>query len=415
MHNYGDRIYLGIDLGTSSVGWAVTDENYCIRRAKGKDLWGVRLFDEAKPSVERRTYRTSRRRGQREKARISMLKGYFEEEINKIDPGFFVRLEESKYHFEDRSENNHQRYAIFNDDNYTDEDFYKEYPTVFHLRKRLIESKQPMDVRMVYLALLNMYKHRGNFLNSSLDSDSDEINMEDAWKEFVDTAELFGITFDENTDHHEIEKILSEKGVSKSRISEKLCEYLQVKKADKAKYEIVLLICGRSGKLVNIYGNDVVGEENKTFSFSFRDSTYEEKENEAVNILGDEYFELIRAAKVVHDIGLLANILKGEKYLTFARVEAYENHKKDLKLLKDVLRKYSMDDYNKMFRDMVPGSYSAYVGSVNSDQKIRRNGYKSAEKDSLALYKMIKGMLAKYPQDDEDVKTIIDVVTKSVG
>lgn len=407
MHNYGDKIYLGIDLGTSSVGWAVTDENYCIRRAKGKDLWGVRLFDEAKPSVERRTYRTSRRRGQREKARISMLKGYFEEEINKIDPGFFVRLEESKYHFEDRSENNHQRYAIFNDDNYTDEDFYKEYPTVFHLRKRLIESKQPMDVRMVYLALLNMYKHRGNFLNSSLDSDSDEINMEDAWKEFVDTAELFGITFDENTDHHEIEKILSEKGVSKSRISEKLCEYLQVKKADKAKYEIVLLICGRSGKLVNIYGNDVVGEENKTFSFSFRDSTYEEKENEAVNILGDEYFELIRAAKVVHDIGLLANILKGEKYLTFARVEAYENHKKDLKLLKDVLRKYSMDDYNKMFRDMVPGSYSAYVGSVNSDQKIRRNGYKSAEKDSLVLYKMIKGMLAKYPQDDEDVKTIL--------
>ena len=407
MHNYGDRIYLGIDLGTSSVGWAVTDENYCIRRAKGKDLWGVRLFDEAKPSVERRTYRTSRRRGQREKARISMLKGYFEEEINKIDPGFFVRLEESKYHFEDRSENNHQRYAIFNDDNYTDEDFYKEYPTVFHLRKRLIESKQPMDVRMVYLALLNMYKHRGNFLNSSLDSDSDEINMEDAWKEFVDTAELFGITFDENTDHHEIEKILSEKGVSKSRISEKLCEYLQVKKADKAKYEIVLLICGRSGKLVNIYGNDVVGEENKTFSFSFRDSTYEEKENEAVNILGDEYFELIRAAKVVHDIGLLANILKGEKYLTFARVEAYENHKKDLKLLKDVLRKYSMDDYNKMFREMVPGSYSAYVGSVNSDQKIRRNGYKSAEKDSTALYKMIKGMLAKYPQEDEDVKTIL--------
>ena len=113
MHNYGDKIYLGIDLGTSSVGWAVTDENYCIRRAKGKDLWGVRLFDEAKPSVERRTYRTSRRRGQREKARISMLKGYFEEEINKIDPGFFVRLEESKYHFEDRSENNQQRYESF--------------------------------------------------------------------------------------------------------------------------------------------------------------------------------------------------------------------------------------------------------------------------------------------------------------
>lgn len=86
MRNYGDKIYLGLDLGTSSVGWAVTDENYNLRRAKGKDLWGSRLFDEAKPSVERRTHRTSRRRAQREKARISMLRGYFEEEINKIDP-----------------------------------------------------------------------------------------------------------------------------------------------------------------------------------------------------------------------------------------------------------------------------------------------------------------------------------------
>lgn len=189
MHNYGEKNYLGLDLGTSSVGWAVTDENYNLRRAKGKDLWGARLFDEAQPSVERRTHRTSRRRAQREKARISMLRGYFEKEINKIDAGFFVRLEESKYHFEDRSENNQQRYAIFNDDNYTDEDFYKEYPTVFHLRKRLIESKQPMDVRMVYLALLNMYKHRGNFLNSSLDSD--EINMGEAWQEFIDANDKF--------------------------------------------------------------------------------------------------------------------------------------------------------------------------------------------------------------------------------
>ena len=405
LHNYGEKNYLGLDLGTSSVGWAVTDENYNLRRAKGKDLWGARLFDEAQPSVERRTHRTSRRRAQREKARISMLRGYFEKEINKIDAGFFVRLEESKYHFEDRSENNQQRYAIFNDDNYTDEDFYKEYPTVFHLRKRLIESKQPMDVRMVYLALLNMYKHRGNFLNSSLDSD--EINMGEAWQEFIDATELFGITFEGDINHKEVEKILSEKGISKSRISEKLCKYLQVKKSDKAKYEIILLICGRSGKLINIYGNDIVGEESKTFSFSFRDSNYEEKESEAINILGDEYFELIRAAKAVHDIGLLANILKGEKYLTFARVESYDNHKKDLELLKKVLKKYSMDDYDKMFRDMLPGSYSAYVGSVNSNKKVRRNGYKSADKDSAALYKTIKAILSKYPQDDEDIQTII--------
>ena len=62
--------YLGLDMGTSSVGWAVTDENYNLMRKKGKDLWGVRLFKEAKTSAERRVKRTSRRRLQREKARI---------------------------------------------------------------------------------------------------------------------------------------------------------------------------------------------------------------------------------------------------------------------------------------------------------------------------------------------------------
>ena len=34
-------------LGTDSLGWAVTDSSYHILRAKGKDLWGVRLFPAA--------------------------------------------------------------------------------------------------------------------------------------------------------------------------------------------------------------------------------------------------------------------------------------------------------------------------------------------------------------------------------
>lgn len=58
--------YLGLDMGTDSVGWAVTDPNYNLMRAKGKDLWGIREFEAAKTSAERRGYRTSRRRRQRQ-------------------------------------------------------------------------------------------------------------------------------------------------------------------------------------------------------------------------------------------------------------------------------------------------------------------------------------------------------------
>lgn len=84
--------YLGLDMGTSSVGWAVTDKNYQLLRAKGKDLWGVRLFEEAETAAARRTNRVARRRRQREVARIGLLKAYFEEAIRKVDSSFYERL-----------------------------------------------------------------------------------------------------------------------------------------------------------------------------------------------------------------------------------------------------------------------------------------------------------------------------------
>lgn len=49
------KYYLGLDMGTNSVGWAVTDPNYNLFKAKGKDLWGIREFNEASTAVERRT------------------------------------------------------------------------------------------------------------------------------------------------------------------------------------------------------------------------------------------------------------------------------------------------------------------------------------------------------------------------
>ena len=54
--------YLGLDMGSSSVGWAVTNEKYEILRAHGKTLWGVRLFDSAQTAEERRGFRTAKRR-----------------------------------------------------------------------------------------------------------------------------------------------------------------------------------------------------------------------------------------------------------------------------------------------------------------------------------------------------------------
>ena len=104
--------YLGLDIGTASVGWAATDTEYKIIRKNKKRLWGVRLFEEATTADERRGYRSNRRRLARRKWRLNLLEELFEKEIAKIDSNFFLRLKESQYHYEDKT---HQvPFAIFN-------------------------------------------------------------------------------------------------------------------------------------------------------------------------------------------------------------------------------------------------------------------------------------------------------------
>ena len=54
-----DDYYLGLDIGTDSIGWCVTDPEYNILKFNGKAMWGIRLFDEAEPAASRRSFRTS--------------------------------------------------------------------------------------------------------------------------------------------------------------------------------------------------------------------------------------------------------------------------------------------------------------------------------------------------------------------
>lgn len=92
-----EEYYIGLDMGTGSVGWAVTDSAYNIIKRHGKALWGIRLFESAKTAEERRIFRTSRRRTERRKNRLHLLQEIFAEEISKKDMGFYQRMKESLY------------------------------------------------------------------------------------------------------------------------------------------------------------------------------------------------------------------------------------------------------------------------------------------------------------------------------
>jgi CRISPR-associated endonuclease Csn1 len=157
------KFYLGMDIGTESVGMACTDEQYNLLRAKGKDLWAVRLFDEAKDAQERRAKRTARRRLQRRRQRIEWLQGIFAPFME--DDKFFLRLNNSGFYEEDKNAELKTKFSLFADEGYTDKEFYKEYPTIFHLRRDLITgTDKKVDLRHYYLALHHIVKYRGHFL-----------------------------------------------------------------------------------------------------------------------------------------------------------------------------------------------------------------------------------------------------------
>ena len=65
--------FVGLDIGTNSVGYAATDTNYNLIKYKQHPVWGVHLFESAELAQDRRTHRASRRRLDRRQQRIQLL------------------------------------------------------------------------------------------------------------------------------------------------------------------------------------------------------------------------------------------------------------------------------------------------------------------------------------------------------
>ena len=172
--------YVGLDMGTGSLGGAVTDTQYHLLKVKGKDFWFVREYETAKSQLDRRTHRIAKRRLQRHKARIGLIRSYFAEDILKHDPLFYIRQDNSKYYQEDKDARLTTKDSLFADPGYGDKEYHdvKEYPTIFHLRQALLRDQikdEERYSRFLYLAIINMFEHRGHFL---LNTDSGDVNFE---------------------------------------------------------------------------------------------------------------------------------------------------------------------------------------------------------------------------------------------
>ncbi|WP_339054876.1 type II CRISPR RNA-guided endonuclease Cas9 [Fusobacterium animalis] len=397
--------YLGFDIGTNSVGWCVTDLDYNVLRFNKKDMWGSRLFEEAKTAAERRVQRNSRRRLKRRKWRLNLLEEIFSNEILKIDSNFFRRLKESSLWLEDKSSK--EKFTLFNDDNYKDYDFYKQYPTIFHLRNELIKNPEKKDIRLVYLAIHSIFKSRGHFLFEG--QNLKEIkNFETLYNNLIAFLEDNGINKSIDKDNIEkLEKIICDSGKD---LEDKKKEFKEIFNLDKQLVAIFKLSVGSRVSLNDLFDTDEYREVEKE-KISFREQIYEDDKPIYYSILGEK-IELLDIAKSFYDFMVLNNILADSQYISEAKVKLYEEHKRDLKNLKYIIRKYNRENYDKLFKDKNESNYPAYIG-LNKEKSKKEVIEKSRLKID-DLIKSIKGYLPKVEEIEEKDKAIFNEILNKI-
>lgn len=386
MNNY----FIGLDIGTESVGWAVTDTEYKMIKANGKALWGVRLFDEAESAAERRMHRTARRRYERRRQRLDWLKQSFSEEIGKVDPAFFIRMEESRFLEEDKRffENGKPlgRYTLFADRNFCDKDYHKKYPTIFHLRKALMTEDHPFDVRLVYLAIHHILKNRGHFLFDGIGIDS--VTFEYCLKELQAYLENEMDLHFTLADQKAFKKALSSRKMNTTEKKKALQQAAGFIKTDVCQRVIVDLVAGASVKLSQLFDREYAKADDT--GFSFKNKFSDDDEGRLTDLLGDD-MRLVYQIKRLYDWGVLEDLRGGEPYLSFAKVRTYEQHKEDLKKLKELFKK-DPAAYKTMFRTARKklNNYPAYVGHGSANYRCGYDDFKKYLKSSLAALSLSK-------------------------
>lgn len=385
------KYFLGLDIGTNSVGWAVTDENYNILNFNGKKMWGIRLFNEGSTAVERRSYRAARRSRQRKIERSRLLRELFAEEVSKIDPNFFIRLRESDLYYEDKSIDS--KGSLFNDDEWTDKKYHKTYPTIFHLIMDLINNDEKKDIRLVFLACNWLIKNRGHFIFEGQDLDVNE-SFEHLFVSLKNILSEENYEIELNFDFNEAVSILSNSNFGISKKKENLKPLFGKSKLESG---IITLISGGKQDLSSMFSNEEYKESDYN-SLSFSGSKFDDFKDEYIDLLGDN-FDLINKLKEIYDASILEKMMSlstlspdGKKYISSSKIASYEKHAQDLKLLKSFIKKYIPSKYSEIFRSKsTKSNYVSYVkSSISSSERVKAD--KFTNKDDF--YKYLKGIVS---------------------
>lgn len=376
MKNRGKiKYYIGVDIGTNSVGWAVIDENgYLLNKGK-HHLWGSRLFDQAQTAQNRRNYRSSRRRYNKRKERIRLLQMIMSDMVLEVDSSFFIRLEKTTFlDKEDKKailkDNYKMNYNLFCDEDYNDKDYFKVYPTIYHLRKKLCESDEKADPRLIYLALQHIVKYRGNFLY-----EGQELHLEPSNKE-EDLKILFNMLSKNNDTTYDISdeqiqfilKTVVE-NISKTAKVDECMSHLKLNSEDKKIVkEFMRGLVGNKFNVSKLYMHEDLQFDDEDLKLQFSDKSYEEKIMEYENVL-EEKMEFIDLMQQFYSWIELSKIVGSDSQhasISGAMVNIYERHREDLRTLKEVVLKIGKKEYDEMFKPTSKNvvNYYNYVNPV---------------------------------------------------
>lgn len=360
------KFYLGMDIGTNSVGIACTDEDYRLLRAKGRDCWAVRLFDASTTAEERRTFRTARRRLDRRKQRIGFLQALFAPYI--ADKNFFIRLNNSQYYADDKADVlGGDKNTLFADGAYTDKHYHAAFPTIYHLRNEL-QNRPVADLRLYYLALHHIVKYRGHFL------------FEGGMEEVRDANKLFGAlnavcaeryAENESIPYFDLARVSDAKAClldGKKGMRDKQLALEELFGKDALTKEMIKGICGATLAPKVLFGEEYKEEK----SFSFKKVTDETFDAMAATY-GDD-FALLQAIRAIYSYIVFEKLLEGQPNVSCAMIKLYDDHKRDLRLLKDFLRANADEEtYRRFFKSAKEkANYVNYVGyTKKGGDKIR--------------------------------------------
>ena len=407
-----EKYFVGLDIGTDSVGYAVTGEDYSLCKFKGEPMWGVTLFDEAQLAVERRGFRAARRRLDRRQHRVYLIQELFAKEIAKVDEGFYKRIKESYLYPREEG----QKVRLFGSWE-AQKSYMQKYPTVHHLIKELMESNEEHDVRLVYIACAWLVAHRGHFLSEvdkqSVDKVTDFCSVYQKMADIIKHDE-YALPWKKDLDLAAVEKALKARlGINKK--SKLLAEALfggkapkQISETCEYNYELVVkLLCGGRCALKDVFGKEEYAElEEKSVALNMDD----EQLAAIMQSVDESDAELIAVLKSVYDWSVLVDILKGRQSISEAKVVAYEQHAKDLKQLKRFVEKYIPQKYSELFRsESNSKNYVSYIGkniTANSKTSVK----KAASREELCKY--ILALFKSVTPDSGDANSFAEMMAR---